>query len=143
MNEQIKNQIKNQVHQYYYDNDLNCARTSLYILSDIFDVELGSQVKESAVGLHGAGGFRAQCGLVEGALMFIGIYFSSQNIDEETIVSHCYHFGEAFSQEFGSLKCYNLRPQGFNIDDEPHICEDLSWRAICFTYDFIKSVLLD
>jgi C_GCAxxG_C_C family probable redox protein len=141
MNEKIKNQIQNQVHKYYYDHDLNCARTSLYILSEIFDVDLTSQVKAAAVGLHGAGGFRAQCGLVEGALMFIGIYFASQNIDEDVIVSHCYRFGEAFNQEFGSLKCYNLRPQGFNIDDEPHMCEDLSRRAVCFTYDFIKKII--
>ncbi len=141
MNEKIKNQIQDRVHKYYYDHDLNCARTSLYILSEIFEVELTSQVKDAAIGLHGAGGFRAQCGLVEGALMFIGIYFSDQNMNKDEIVSHCYDFGEAFSHEFGSLKCYNLRPQGFNIDDEPHMCEDLSWRAVCFTYDFIKNIV--
>jgi C_GCAxxG_C_C family probable redox protein len=141
MDEKILNKIKNDVHKYYYEQDLNCAGTSLYILCDIFRVSLARQAKDAAVGLHGAGGYRAQCGLIEGPLMFIGIYFSRKNTSKETIAKYCCGFASSFEKKFGSLSCYYLRPQGFNIDDTPHMCEDLTVRAICHSYNFINDIL--
>jgi hypothetical protein len=40
---------------------------------------------------------------------------------------------EGFEKQFGSLSCRELRPEGFSSDNPPHICEDLSRRAIRFT----------
>lgn len=74
----IKEEIKELVHHDYWDKNINCARTIIHCLGKLFDVEINSQTMNSAIGLHGAGGFRAQCGLVEGSLMFIGIHFSMQ-----------------------------------------------------------------
>ena len=65
--------IKERVHELYWEHDMNCARTMLTCLGEFYDVNLEEQTVNSTIGLHGAGGFRAQCGLVEGALMFIGI----------------------------------------------------------------------
>lgn len=41
---------------------------------------------DAALGMHGAGGYRAQCGLVEGALMFIGIWGKMHGKEEAEIV---------------------------------------------------------
>ncbi len=56
------------------------------------------QLLWSAAGLHGAGGYRAQCGLVEGTLMFIGVYFHVMGKTENEIVSACYDFAAAFEK---------------------------------------------
>ena len=38
-------------------------------LGELLGFHIEEQTYAAAVGMHGAGGFRAQCGLVEGALM--------------------------------------------------------------------------
>ena len=82
--------IKNRVHELYWNDDINCARTAIICLSELFETMIEPQVIWSAVGLHGAGGYRAQCGLVEGTLMFIGIYLHALGKTETEIVSVCY-----------------------------------------------------
>jgi undecaprenyl diphosphate synthase len=39
--------------------------------------------------MHGAGGYRAQCGLVEGALMFIGVIGKARGLSNEAVVQAC------------------------------------------------------
>lgn len=131
------NYIKDKVHELYWNDDMNCARTTLICLSELFDVILEKQTMDSAAGLHGAGGFRAQCGLVEGGLMFIGIYGEVKEKSEKDIVSLCFEYGKLFEQRFGSLRCYDLRPNGFTTNDLPHMCETLTCEAIEFTYHFV------
>ena len=98
------------------------------------------QVIWSAVGLHGAGGYRAQCGLVEGTLMFIGIYLHALGKTETEIVSVCYDFASAFESTFGSLRCFELRPTGFSENDPPHMCENLTCKGIAFSYQYILKI---
>lgn len=126
------------VHNYYWDMDINCARTMLLSLSKLTNVTLNSQTIDAAIGLHGAGGYRAQCGLVEGALMFLGIYASQKGYFDSEIAYLCYQYADEFTKHFSSIRCYDLRPSGFSENDAPHACEDLTVRAILFTYDFIK-----
>ena len=38
---------------------INCARTALVCLSELFEIVIEPQTIWSAVGLHGAGGYRA------------------------------------------------------------------------------------
>ncbi len=139
---EYKEYIRNKVHNLYYRYDMNCARTSLTCLSELYQFPVSKDVFTSAIGLHGAGGYRAQCGLVEGVLMFIGLYFSASYMDEKEIVKICYRFAEAFEQEFGSLRCRELRPCGFSEDDPPHLCETLTCQAIEFSYLFIRNIAL-
>lgn len=129
--------IEQQVHELYWDRGMNCARTMLICLGKLFKVEYTAQALDSAVGLHGAGGFRAQCGLVEGGLMFLGIYYSQLGRDEETIISACFNYAKEFNLKFGSLECSDLRPNGFTENDPPHMCEKLTCDAISFAYNFI------
>jgi hypothetical protein len=97
------------------------------------------QTMQSAIGLHGAGGYRTQRGLVEGSLMFIGIFFKAKGKSDLEIAASCYEFADTFTNKFKSVTCYNLRPQGFNEIDPPHACEKITGEAIAFAYDFIVS----
>ena len=133
--------INEKVHELYWEKDINCAGTMLMCLGELFHVVYEPQVLNSAVGMHGAGGYRAQCGLVEGALMFIGIYFAMLKVPNQHIVSECFRFAEEFDREFGSLQCFHLRPTGFGPDDPPHMCEQLTCRAIAFANEFIKNAV--
>jgi len=129
--------IDNEVHRHYWDHDDTCAVTTLMIASDLFEVSLQPQVLDAALGMWGAGGYRAQCGLVEGALMFIGLLGSQLGKNRDDVSSLCKRYAERFEQRFGSLTCKELRPEGFRPDNPPHICEDLSKRAIRFACGFI------
>ena len=98
---------------------------------------ISSQVMDAALGMWGAGGHRAQCGLVEGALMFIGALGSHRGSNRDQISDLCKSFARGFEKKFGSLICRELRPQGFAPDNPPHICEDLSKRAVRYTTRFL------
>ncbi len=134
----IKKLIDERVHDYYWKEDLNCATMMLKTLAEIFEVELVPQVIDSAIGMHGAGRFGAQCGLVEGSLMFIGIIGGLNGISPEEIINNCYNFADEFNEQFGSLVCRELRPEGFKKDNPPHLCEDISKQAVEFTVEYVK-----
>lgn len=132
-----QNFVENRVKSYYWNDDLNCATTNLKILSEKFSIELSDQVLDSAIGLHGAGEYGAQCGLVEGTLMFLGIIGRLIGAPDKKIVTSCYEFANEFENRFSSLLCKILRPEGFNQNNPPHICEGLTCEAICFNIDFV------
>ncbi len=83
------NHTENKVHALYWNQNLNCARTMLLCLGDRFHVAIAPQTLQAAVGMHGAGRFRAQCGLVEGALMFAGIIGSCDGHSDKNMASLC------------------------------------------------------
>lgn len=132
--------IKDRVHGLYWNDDINCARTVIICLSELFEIDVEPQISWAAVGLHGAGGYRAQCGLVEGTLMFMGIYLHMLGKAENEIVSACYDLAAAFEKRFGSLRCLELRPTGFSENDPPHMCEDLTCDGVGFAYRFILEI---
>jgi hypothetical protein len=132
-----ENFVDDEVHRHYWDHDDTCAFTTLSIVSELFAISLESQVMDAALGMWGAGGHRAQCGLVEGALMFIGVQGSIRGLDRDQISKLCSNFAAGFEEQFGSLACRELRPEGFSPDNPPHICEDLSKRAVRYTTRFL------
>lgn len=134
-----RDRIAEQVHTLYWKRDANCARTTLFCLGDLFGVDIHPQLWRAAVGMHGAGLFRAQCGLVEGALLFMGVHYAGQGVPDKDIVTVCRRFAEAFSGRFSSLLCRDLRPGGFQRSDPPHLCEPLTVDAIDFTAGFIRN----
>jgi C_GCAxxG_C_C family probable redox protein len=135
---QFNQVISRRVTSYY--EIFNCATIMIKILAEIFEINLCPQVIDSAIGMHGAGKFQAQCGLVEGSLMFIGIFGREQRIIDEIIVSSCYNFANQFQQHFGSLVCRDLRPQGFKPENPPHLCAKLEKKAVAFTAAFIQGI---
>ncbi|PRX29347.1 putative redox-active protein with C_GCAxxG_C_C motif [Orenia metallireducens] len=134
---ELKELIEQRVHDYYWEEDLNCATTMLKTLGEIYKVKLDDQVLDAAIAMHGAGKFGAQCGLVEGTLMFYGVLGRKREISNGEIVKSCYDFADQFQEEFGSLLCRELRPEGFADDNPPHLCEDLTKRAVEFSAKII------
>ena len=137
INVNMNEYVSHEVHRLYYDYDENCARTTLKCLSHLFSFPINDDVFSSAIGMHGAGFYRAQCGLVEGTLMFIGLYGVGKGLLRDEIVKLCYDYASSFEKEFSSLRCRELRPGGFSPSDPPHLCEDLTCRALEFGYEFI------
>ena len=128
------------MHDYYWKQDLNCAVTTLKILSELFHIDIHPQVMEAAFGLN-AGRSATQCGLIEGSLMFIGVYGSQERIESAKIQELCQNFSETFQQKFNSLLCKELRPQGFCSENPPHLCENLTKLAILFSAEFILGAM--
>lgn len=58
--------------------------------------------------------------------MFIGIFFSEKGKSDMEIAEICYQFADEFNKQFKSLRCYDLRPNGFTENDPPHACEELT-----------------
>jgi len=133
--------VRQRVKKYYREEDVNCATTMLKILSEKFGIELSGQVIDSARGMHGAGRYGAQCGLVEGALMFLGILGGVRKIPDAGIIEACQMFAKQFERQFSSLSCRVLRPEGFHPGNPPHLCEALTCEAVCFSIEFVQNIL--
>lgn len=130
--------VTDKVHIYYWEDDVNCATTMLKILTELADMEIHQDVIKAAIGLHGAGGYGAQCGLVEGALIFIGLAGSRLGLPQEQVVSICRQYAQGFSSSFKSLVCREIRPQGFGPDNPPHLCEKITVAAVLFAIRFLQ-----
>jgi len=133
--------VQERVHKYYWEHDYNCATTALMILSEKFGIRIEPQAYDAALGMHGAGEYGAQCGLVEGGLMFLGIAGRKTGIADDEIINACRDFAAEFEDRFGSLLCRILRPEGFRPENPPHICEALTCRAILFIMNFVSDLL--
>ena len=142
MGPEIREHVEERVHSFYWEQDLNCATSNLLLLAERFGVMLNSQVIDAALGMHGAGGYGAQCGLVEGGLLFIGIIGREKGIPDDAITQACQDFARVFEARFGSLLCRELRPQGFPPElTGEHICENLTVDAILFSITFVEEWL--
>jgi len=133
--------VRDRVHVYYWEHDWNCATTTLRVLAELFELALEPQLLDAALGMHGAGGYRAQCGLVEGALMFIGVIGKAHGRSDQAVEAASYDFAERFEARFGALSCRELRPGGFTLDDPPHLCEALTRKAVRFDVEFLRGWL--
>lgn len=130
--------VADRVRVAYLDEDIPCVPTVLRTLGESFELEISEQVYASCWGLNGAGNYGAQCGLVEGVLMFISLLASREGIDTLDMWQACADFASDYEQRFGSLQCRTLRPEGFHADDPPDVCEVLTVESIVFSARFIS-----
>jgi hypothetical protein len=130
--------VADRVRVAYWEEDIPCVPTVLRTLGELFELEVGEEVYTSCWGLNGAGNYGAQCGLVEGALMFISLLASRERFDTIDMWQSCADFASDYEQRFGSLRCRELRPEGFNDDDPPDVCEALTVESIVFFAWFIS-----
>ena len=130
--------IAKRIQEGAYGEGRNCAQTALLCLAERFQISVEPQLVDAAAGLYGAGGYGAQCGLVEGGLMFLGIYGAGQGWSGEEISRKCFQFAQAFEERFGGLTCRVLRPEGFAPEVPLDLCDALICRAIAFTDSFIR-----
>lgn len=132
--------VKENVKQYYWSEDINCTTTTLKVLAKYFNITLDEQLIDGAVGMHGAGEYGAQCGLVDAVLIFLGIYGRKRNIAKDDIILYCHEFARQFEEKFKSLQCSTLRPEGFNSSNPPHLCESLTCNVIEFSMQYISRI---
>jgi C_GCAxxG_C_C family probable redox protein len=132
--------IKTNVKEYYWQEDVNCATTTLKVLSKYYEIKLDEQIIDSAIGMHGAGEYGAQCGLVEGVLMFLGIYCRKKGVPKDEIILYCNEFAKQFEKNNSSLQCSVLRPEGFHPDNPAHLCESLTCNTIKFSIEYISKL---
>ncbi|MEG6593835.1 C-GCAxxG-C-C family protein [Desulfovibrio sp. 1188_IL3213] len=125
------------VHGCYWEKNANCAYTTLYCLERLTGLAVHPQLYHAVRGCHGAGGTGGQCGLVEGALLFLGLYGETLGKSDEEVVALCARYATVFTRQFGSLDCRDLRPGGFRLDDPPHMCERFTVRAVTCIHDFV------
>jgi hypothetical protein len=135
-----KELIGDRVSVYYWRDDINCATASLKILGEVFGIPMNDQVLDAALGMHGAGEYGAQCGLVEGPLMFLGIWGRAKGLPDEEVIDWCREFARRFEERFGTLLCRQLRPEGFGPHNPGHPCEPLTVQSIGFAVAFIESI---
>ena len=119
----MKDYIIEKVNELYNDEDANSARLMLSCLGELFKMKFTQQTLDAAIGLHGTGGIRPLSGLVEGAQMFIGIYYSELGKSKHHLVMACNRFAEEFAQQIYCKK----------QDDRQNIYD-----SVHFAYEFIR-----
>jgi len=113
---------------------------SLRLLEEVFEIALDDQVFEAAHGMNGAGRYGGQCGLVEGMIMFLGIWAKANKLPYEETQKLCREYAERFYDNFGSLTCASLRPEAEKSARDPeHPCEELKIQAIQMDIQFLSS----
>lgn len=110
------------------------------LLEEVYKIPLNDQVIKAAYGMNGAGKYGAQCGLVEGMIMFLGIWSSLQGMSYCQTQKLCNSFAKKFEKTFGSLLCSRLRPEAeASARDSDHACEELKINAILMDLDFLDN----
>lgn len=111
---------------------------TLKLLDEVYNVSLNDQVLEAAHGMNGAGRYGAQCGLVEGMIMFLGIWAKQRGLSYNQTQDLCRSCAERFEKNFGSLLCGVLRPEAESTARDPdHACEELKIKAVLMDLDFL------
>jgi hypothetical protein len=112
-----------------YEEGRSCAQTMLICLGNLNGVIIKPQLLSAASGLKGS-----RCGLVDAALLFIGLYFSGRGLNNDEISALCSEYSRLFNKQYGSDSCQTLSPAGGST----HSCESLTVDAVLFAYQFIK-----
>ena len=130
--------ILEMVHHCYWDNNANCAQTTLHCLEQLTGLPVHPSLYQATVGCHGAAGHGGQCGLIEGATLFLGLYCAAMGKSVEETEEICARYALVFNRNFNSMACSDLRPGGFRADDPPHLCERFTVRAVTCLHDFVS-----
>lgn len=133
-------QITAWVHHCYWDKDFNCARTTLFCLSELCRLPLHPQISQAAVGLNGAGRTARNAACWKARSSFWAFWARAWGKTDKETVSLCGQYATAFQQRFGGTNCRELRPGGFRKDDPPHRCEGVTVGATCFAWDFVRAL---
>lgn len=121
----------------YQSFEVNCAQTVLLSLSELFPIALEPQVLDAAIAMNGAARRGGQCGVLEGALMFMGLYFAANGFEREKSIDLCGRFVDLFKDNFGSVSCTDLRPAGFCQPAPRHVCAELIEKGVGLSWSFI------
>lgn len=130
--------ITTEVHTLYWEEDKNCAMTTLSTLGKKYDLKISHAFIDSLIAMPGLGTNGLTCGIVVGAIMFMGLYGKNKGYEEEAIKQHTNQLIKGFVEKFGSEQCSILRPEGFKPTNPPHLCEGLTVKGIEYIDDYIR-----
>ncbi len=133
----ILEQMRDHVQDSLFAREEDAAVTVLRGLGELFDTALPTQLLQAAEAVSGAGCSGAQCGIVEGALLFLGLHYAGKGRSRAEIRRLSGAFAAAYAEKWGSLRCADLRPGGVHEDDPPTLCAGLVMEGILFTREFI------
>ncbi|MBN2392454.1 MAG: C-GCAxxG-C-C family protein [Anaerolineae bacterium] len=102
--------VQQSVSTYFVTGENNCAMTVLRVLAEVFETSVAQPVIDAAQCMPGAGGIDHLCGLISGALMFVGVWGGQQGLHRQTLRPLTSSFSQAVTERFGSLMCSDLRP---------------------------------
>lgn len=131
--------IEQRVDFYHTQQGNNCAVLSLKIFSELFEFSMHDQVVQAASAMNGSGRFGAQCGLVEGMIMFLGVYGTHRGVPYLDILGLANRYAASFTARFGSLVCRDLRPQGFGPEVPKTQCHTLIVDAVEMGSQFLRA----
>ncbi|MGC9394853.1 MAG: C-GCAxxG-C-C family (seleno)protein [Anaerolineae bacterium] len=133
VNDNLETFIQQRVTTYFATGDNNCAMTVLHVLSEVFETQVVQQVIDAAQCMPGAGGVEHLCGLISGALMFVGVWGAQNGLHRQMLRPLTSSFSQAVEERFGSLLCSDLRPvEG---------CCPLAVAFLTFAISYLKSRL--
>ncbi|MBN1260425.1 MAG: C-GCAxxG-C-C family protein [Anaerolineae bacterium] len=103
--------IAQRVAELFVSGRYNCAMTSLAVLGEVFDIPLEPQTLAAARCLPAVGDTGGLCGLVSGALMFIGVWSAAHGFHRSDLGVATAAFVAGVYQVFGSAQCCDLRSE--------------------------------
>lgn len=123
--------LKENVREYFLNQDFNCAETTLRILNDQFQLGLGEEDFKLVSGFGAGCGHGIICGALAGAIAAIGRMMVPQRAHatpnfKETCGEYCQRFEDCL----GSSSCCELRPKYFK--DDIRCTEAIEAAAECF-----------
>ncbi|MFN2283730.1 MAG: C-GCAxxG-C-C family (seleno)protein [Anaerolineae bacterium] len=133
VNENMETLVQQRVATYFVTGENNCAMTVLRVLSEAFQTPVTQQVIDAAQCMPGAGGVDHLCGLISGALMFVGVWGAEQGLHRQTLQPLTSDFSRAIQERFGSLMCSDLR----SVEG----CGPLAVAFLTFTLRFLETRL--
>ncbi len=128
--------ISRRVQEYFVLGDNNCAMTVLRVLSEALETPLPPATLSAGWMMPGAGGVGDLCGLVSGALMFIGVWGAAHGYHRSELKPVSMSLVEGIQAHFGSIHCRDLR-------SEADGCATLAVEFLTFTLDYLAQALKD
>jgi len=110
INNDLETLVQQRVATHFVTGENNCAMTVLRVLAEVFETPVAQPVIDAAQCMPGAGGVDHLCGLISGALMFVGVWGGQHGLHRQTLRPLTSSFSQAVQERFGSLMCSDLRP---------------------------------
>lgn len=130
----MDNFIRDRVKHYFVEGDNNCAMTVLRVLGETFEMPISPEVLTAAGVMPGAGGVGGLCGLVTGALMFLGVWGGQHGYHRSQLKPTSQEFMQQVKQHLGSSLCCDLKPAEGD-------CAPLAEQFLSFTIPFLQHAL--
>ena len=123
--------LQEQVRLYFTSGKYNCTMTTLKVLTEVFEVPLHPQVLDAARMAPGAGGTGGLCGLVTGALMFVGLWDAQHRIPRDQLWPLTQGMMAEIRERFGSVQCEVLEND----------CSKLTFEMLSFLIPYLRQAL--